>query len=227
MPTPPTPEVTIDASVAAPVWRIIGARDGPSSVPGTWLPTSSDREALEPGDIAKIPFEIRDEHAGYHREFMWVEIAKAGGGSYEGRLLSESRRSGALSVGTVVNFTAQHIMDFRKVDEVVTASQRSVSRGKKPSVFALPPDPRRTILVLALVAVAALGAYPPWNYTFHSPSAGQVVKPAPRALLLSPPPPESRFGGVVLDLTRLSTEWLVVAAGAAALALVFSSRKRG
>jgi Type II secretion system (T2SS), protein E, N-terminal domain len=82
-------------------------------------------------------------------------------------------------------------------------------------------DPRRQVLALAFVVLAALGLFPPWNFTFQAEHAARSRRPAPRALLFFPPSPRSgASNGVEIDLGRLGIEWLVVGAVASALLIV-------
>ncbi len=49
---------------------------------------------------------------------------------------------------------------------------------------------QRGILCLGLLLIAGSGLFAPWNYTFQAKGISQVVKPAPRGWLFSPPSPE-------------------------------------
>ena len=84
-------------------------------------------------------------------------------------------------------------------------------------------EPTGRVLAGALVIVAGLGLFPPWNFTFQTEYAARSVRPAPRALLFFPPSPMrgNASYGVAIDLSRLAIEWLVVGSLASALLIVF------
>ncbi len=109
---------------------------------------------------------------------------------------------------------------------------------------------QRGILCLGLLLIAGSGLYAPWNYTFQAQGISQVVKPAPRAWLFSPTPPEPRSRasgvsstpvdllapqpyprpsdpryGVVLAVRRLVTEWIVIGAATGAALVILHSRR--
>jgi hypothetical protein len=86
-------------------------------------------------------------------------------------------------------------------------------------------DLRRVALGCALVGIAAIGIYPPWNYALHLEGRFATTWPAPRALIFGPPAPPSASCGVVLAGGRLALEWLVVAALTAAGYLLLPRRR--
>ena len=92
------------------------------------------------------------------------------------------------------------------------------------------PDPahlkvtpiERWVSAIALLVVATLGLYPPWNSAYSPEHSAQLVRAGPHALIFDPP----KIGGAVaIDLSRLVVEWLAVVAIASALLVLLRMRR--
>lgn len=131
-----------------------------------WLPPIGERVALEPGDIAKIPFEVGGVVASASRvriEQLWVEIVSGSGGTYVGRLLTEPRRRGSLSPGAMGPFTISKILDFRRTGERQTARERHVAGvvGESRYSEVRSGTVERAALSSAISTILGPGAAPP------------------------------------------------------------------
>jgi magnesium-transporting ATPase (P-type) len=69
---------------------------------------------------------------------------------------------------------------------------------------------QRMILTIGIVIIILMGLLPPWALTFSDESAQLVKRPAGYAFIATPPRASYYNRGVVLDVSRLSVQWIVV-----------------
>jgi hypothetical protein len=80
---------------------------------------------------------------------------------------------------------------------------------------------RKIVVVIALVAIIAMGIYPPWNQTYETKDGRFTLHEKTYGWLIKPPYPDDRglseAWKVELDLERLAVQWILVciATGAA------------
>ena len=79
------------------------------------IPPQSERETLLPGDYAKVVF-----LAGGEGERMWVEVGTADPDAappYEGRLANHPIVHTALTMGDLVQFGPEHVIQIMRGDD--------------------------------------------------------------------------------------------------------------
>ena len=96
-------------------WSLANVEDRAKEHPETFLiPDRETRETLQPGDIAKLLFEMGVDTGGFLRgERMWVEItAVLGPGRYEGKLANSPIAIIELARGDLLKFGAEHVANW-------------------------------------------------------------------------------------------------------------------
>lgn len=80
--------------------------------PSTFLiPTRAEREALKPGDLVKLLFEIVDPQEGMPTaERMWVRVAESRGNEYVGSLDNDPRVITTIGPGSQIKFEPHHVI---------------------------------------------------------------------------------------------------------------------
>ncbi len=110
-------------------WTLLSAEDQRARWPQTFhIPDRRVREALSPGDAAKLLFDIETREDGRivdrGVDRMWVIVKKRVGELYVGVLDSNPGRAEGLALrpGTEVHFSADHVVDIdRPPEEYVLA----------------------------------------------------------------------------------------------------------
>lgn len=111
-----------------------------------FIPSRSERESLQPGDYAKLLFEVIDPAPGDPgAERMWVQVLGRKGGRYVGALTNAPRAITTISVGDRVDFGPEHIIatleDWPLLEKRVFVSRRSHERDLRPQyVYREDPD---------------------------------------------------------------------------------------
>lgn len=101
-------------------------RDAPETF---WIPQRAAREALQPGDYAKLIFRIALEQDEIAFERMWVIVRGRLGNTYFGRLDNEPtsiEENDDLWLGTEVPFRAEHVID------IDSPTKESVDLARQP-----------------------------------------------------------------------------------------------
>lgn len=78
-----------------------------------FIPTRAEREALGPGDVAKLVFELvepTDEMPAAER--MWVQVVEATGGRYVGVLDNEPAALTSVAAGSRIEFGPEHVVSL-------------------------------------------------------------------------------------------------------------------
>lgn len=76
-----------------------------------FIPSRVEREAVQPGALVKLLFEIvdpRDHMPAAER--MWVEVVESRGGRYVGRLENQPEALRSVGLGSTVEFGPEHII---------------------------------------------------------------------------------------------------------------------
>lgn len=83
-------------------------REAPSTF---FIPTRAEREALKPGDLVKLLFEIVDPEQGMPTaERMWVEVVEVRGSGYVGSLDNEPHVITTIRPGSQIKFEPHHVI---------------------------------------------------------------------------------------------------------------------
>lgn len=103
-----------------------------------FIPSRSEREGLQPGDLVKLLFELVDpqpDDPGAER--MWVEVLGARDGLYVGALTNTPRAITTISVGDRVDFGPEHVIgtleDWPLLEKKMFVSRRSHDQDVRPS----------------------------------------------------------------------------------------------
>jgi hypothetical protein len=113
-------------------WELDNGEEINAEHPDTfWLPERSHREALYPGDYAKLIFRIAldSEDDPVSVERMWVLVRERTPGGYLGVLRNEPdaiEENDELWLDTELPFRPEHIIDIQSADE------ESVDLAKQP-----------------------------------------------------------------------------------------------
>lgn len=102
-----------------------------------FIPARTRREAVSPGELVKLLFEIETPDSGLpSAERMWVEVVSFIDGEYVGTLDNEPKYIDTLSAGDVVTFRPEHIIsiweDRPELDRKVAVSRRSHVEDLRP-----------------------------------------------------------------------------------------------
>lgn len=114
-----------------------------------FTPDRSERESLQPGDFAKLLFELVDpdiDDPGAER--MWVEVLGVEGGRYIGALTNVPRVITTINVGDRVDFGPEHVIatleDWPLLEKKMFVSRRSQDQDVRPTyVYREDPDKDR------------------------------------------------------------------------------------
>ena len=100
-------------------WRLANVEERAQAAPDTFaIPPLAEREALRPGDLAKLVFLDDEPGRGPGGERMWVEIDDVTirmDIAYGGVLRNSPVVVAGLSFGDRVRFGPEHIADFERV----------------------------------------------------------------------------------------------------------------
>ena len=113
---------------------------------GFFIPARSEREALQPGDYAKLLFELVSAAPdGPGAERMWVEVLGVADGRYIGALTNMPRAITTISVGDRVDFGPEHVIglleDWPLLERKMFVSRRSHEDDLRPAyVYREDPD---------------------------------------------------------------------------------------
>ena len=119
-------------------WELESGEELHAQYPDTfWLPERQHREALHPGDYAKLVFRISldDENDPVSVERMWVLVRERTPSGYMGVLRNEPdaiEENDELWLDTELPFRPEHIIDIQAADE------ESVDLAKQPPRRAWP-----------------------------------------------------------------------------------------
>ncbi len=102
-----------------------------------WLPERSRREALQPGDLAKLIFRISvdNENENVAIERMWVLVRKLIPGGYLGVLDNEPdaiAENEEFWLGTELPFSAKHVINIEERDSNTMALAQEEPRKHWP-----------------------------------------------------------------------------------------------
>ncbi|WP_326527383.1 DUF2185 domain-containing protein [Dokdonella sp.] len=111
-----------------------------------FIPTRSEREALQPGDYAKLLFELvtpGPDDPGAER--MWVEVLGVTEDHYIGALTNTPRAITTISVGDRVDFGPEHVIgtleDWALLEKMMFVSRRSHDEDQRPAyIYREDPD---------------------------------------------------------------------------------------
>jgi hypothetical protein len=93
-------------------WELVSAEGRNAAYPSTFLiPSRNEREALAPGDAAKLLFNIQSSESGIVMERMWVIVKSRTDEGYIGILDSDpvSAREFGPHTGECITFGPEHI----------------------------------------------------------------------------------------------------------------------
>lgn len=96
----------------APTWVLLDAVEQHAANPRSFfIPDAAEREGLQPGDHAKLVFQLAD-HAGDGpgAERMWVQVTDRAPGGYVGQLDNEPVVIPGLVAGARVEFEPRHVI---------------------------------------------------------------------------------------------------------------------
>jgi hypothetical protein len=119
-------------------WELDDGEECHAEFPDTfWIPTRQHREALYPGDYAKLMFRISldDESDPVSAERMWVLVRERTPSGYLGVLRNEPdalEENDVLWLDTELPFRPEHVIDIQSADE------ESVDLAKQPPRRAWP-----------------------------------------------------------------------------------------
>jgi hypothetical protein len=119
-------------------WELENGEECHAQFPDTfWIPERAHREALYPGDYAKLIFQISldDENDPVSVERMWVLVRERTADGYLGVLRNEPdaiEENDELWLDTELPFRPEHIIDIQSADE------ESVDLAKQPPRRAWP-----------------------------------------------------------------------------------------
>lgn len=78
-----------------------------------FIPTRDEREALRPGDLAKLLFEVLSPTAGQPSgERMWVQVVSKEAGRYVGQLDNQPRVVTTIAIDDHLEFGPEHIIQL-------------------------------------------------------------------------------------------------------------------
>lgn len=78
-----------------------------------FIPTRAEREAVKPGELVKLLFEVVDPTDDMpSAERMWVKVSAAKGGRYVGELDNEPRSLKSIGPGSRIEFGPEHIISL-------------------------------------------------------------------------------------------------------------------
>lgn len=114
-----------------------------------FIPPRSERASLQPGDFAKLLFEVdnpQQDDPGAER--MWVQILGVSDGSYVGALTNTPKAITTINVGDRVEFGPEHVIgtleDWPLLEKKVFVSRRSQEQDIRPAyVYREHPDNER------------------------------------------------------------------------------------
>lgn len=128
-------------------YRLANAEDKNAEAPRTFfIPPRSERDTLQPGDLAKLLFEIVDPQNGEPgAERMWVEVDRCDGGRYVGILTNTPTAITTVGLGDQVEFGPEHVIstldDWPLLAKKVFVSRRSHEQDLRPGyVYRESPD---------------------------------------------------------------------------------------
>jgi hypothetical protein len=113
-----------------------------------FIPAREVRESLQPGDLAKLRFEISDSRADLPgSERMWVEVTGHDSDGYAGTLVNHPTAITTITYGSTVRFGPEHVISIRGdedwplLDKKVLVSRRSHELDLRPRwVYRETPD---------------------------------------------------------------------------------------
>lgn len=77
------------------------------------LPSRESREALQPGDFAKLIFRMLEPgDSKFAAERMWVQVQETGGSQFVGVLDNDPYALTTIEAGHVVHFGPEHVIDI-------------------------------------------------------------------------------------------------------------------
>ena len=118
-------------------------RENPRSF---FIPSRGERESLQPGDYAKLLFEITERSAGLPSgERMWVGVTGRDEQGYLGELANDPAAITTVKWGDTVRFGPEHVIampgDWPLLDKKILVSRRSHDQDVRPRyVYREPPD---------------------------------------------------------------------------------------
>ena len=128
-------------------YRLGNAEDKHAASPRTFfIPSRAEREALSPGDHARLLFELLDPEEGDPAaERMWVQVTDAEGERYRGILTNAPGVITTISRGDPVDFGPEHVLttlaDWTLLERKIFVSRRSHDRDLRPGfVYREDPD---------------------------------------------------------------------------------------
>ena len=131
-------------------YRLADGEDLHAQAPRSFfIPPRAERETLQPGDYAKLLFEIIDPApSDPGAERMWVQVLGSGGGRYVGALMNTPHAITTISVGDRVDFGPEHIIatlgDWPLLDKKVFVSRRCHDQDLRPEyLYREAPDSER------------------------------------------------------------------------------------
>lgn len=100
-------------------WRLESGLELNLRHPGTfWIPDEDERATLQPGDVAKLIFRMKDGWG----ERMWVTVTERTRDRYVGTLSSTPAGIPKLSYGDRIRFRPHHVIDI-EIDEAVSCRE--------------------------------------------------------------------------------------------------------
>ncbi|MGH3362176.1 MAG: immunity protein Imm33 domain-containing protein [Nocardioides sp.] len=114
-----------------------------------FIPPRSEREALRPGDYARLLFELIDPSpADPGAERMWVQVLGVADGNHVGAPTNVPRAITTVGVGDRVDFGPEHVIgtleDWPLLEKKILVSRRSQDQDTRPSyVYREDPDNER------------------------------------------------------------------------------------
>lgn len=98
-------------------WELEDGEACHASAPATFeIPSRSERQSLQPGQIVKLVFRIalRDEegHDSEQTERMWVVVGERQGPFYTGTLDNDAYCTGEFKAGRMIAFEPRHVIQI-------------------------------------------------------------------------------------------------------------------
>ncbi len=95
-----------------PSWRLLDAVEQAQAHPRSFfIPDAAAREGLQPGDWAKLVFQLVDApDEGPSAERMWVQVTDRAPGGYVGRLENDPIVVAELVAGARIEFAPRHVI---------------------------------------------------------------------------------------------------------------------
>jgi len=121
-------------------YRLANAEDLQAASPRTFfIPLRTEREALSPGDVARLLFELLDPREGDpSAERMWVRVARVHEGRYHGVLTNTPGAITTIKVGDPVEFGPEHVLstleDWPLLERRIFVSRRSHEQDVRPGI---------------------------------------------------------------------------------------------